>query len=84
MMQDPYNGETDVDYYPDGYDFYGSEDISDMYDSQTDDDTIDRDFGATFNPVAGQVPTKEELLLRASLQPIITLENGVITTATSI
>ncbi|XP_065063594.1 protocadherin Fat 4-like isoform X2 [Rhopilema esculentum] len=84
MMQDPYNGETDVDYYPDGYDFYGSEDISDMYDSQTDDDTIDREFGATFNPVAGQVPTKEELLLRASLQPIITFENGVITTATSI
>ena len=73
MMSDPYEGETVVDYYADGEeDFYYSEDMSDMYDSQTDGE-IDRSNDAiAVAPL--QTHSKEELLLRASLQPMATLE----------
>ena len=73
MMSDPYLGETEVDYYADADDddIYQSEDFSDMFDSQTDDD-IDRSSELIIAPV--QTHSKEELLLRASLQPMATLE----------
>lgn len=68
MMSDPFVGETEVDYYADVCE---SEDMSDMFDSQTDDD-----FDGGSEPHLDKVPTlsKEELLLRASLQPMATFE----------
>ena len=75
MMSDPYLDETDVDFYNDGETFDGetfgtSEDISDMFDSQADD----LDTEAQSEPPAPLVLSREELLLRASIQPLATLE----------
>lgn len=68
MMSDPFIGETEVDYYAETC---HSDDMSDMFDSQTDDD-FDRDTPAINAPI--QTLSKEELLLRASIQPMATLE----------
>ena len=73
MMSDPYIGETVVDSYMYGEeDIYYSEDMSDMFDSQTDGDI--GQSSEIIPSVALQTPSKEELLLRASLQPTATLE----------
>ena len=74
MMSDPYIGETVVDYYEgEEDDCYYSEDMSDMYDSQTDGE-IDQGSGVIAVATALQTLSKEELLLRASLQPTATLQ----------
>ncbi len=72
MLPRPYMDDIDIDNYLGSEDLEPVDDVSDLFDSLyggESEATID--IRPTNLP-----PSREELLLRATLQPLATLENG--------
>eukprot|EP00794_Sanderia_malayensis_P011817 gene11817-13041_t len=79
MMSSPYMDETDVDNYLESEDFDHVENVSDLFDSMYDesesDDTVLDSIGKKPHGNTKQnPPTREELLLAAAIQPLVTFK----------